>query len=192
MKAVLGRDPRAVLDIGCGTGRLLLGWHAEDAKRRLAGVDINADLIAWDRENLAGVADWRVTTVEPPLPFEDASFDLIQLVSVFTHLPLHIQQMWVGEIRRLLTRGGQAIVTLHGEVYAMVFLQERLRHQFELDGHISITGAAEGSNAFASFHTERFARELFAGFDVAYYERGPRDLFPIATFQDVYVLERSV
>jgi SAM-dependent methyltransferase len=190
MKAILASDPRSILDIGCGTGRLLLGWHAEDATRRLAGVDINASLIAWNRENLGQVADWRVTPVEPPLPFDDGSFDLIQLVSVFTHLPLHIQQMWVSEILRLLRPRGQAIVTLHGEVYALVFLQERLRHQFELDGHISITGAAEGSNAFASFHTERFARELFAAFDVAYYERGPRDLFPIATFQDVYVLTK--
>jgi SAM-dependent methyltransferase len=188
MKAMLRRDPRAVLDIGCGTGRLLLGWHAEDPSRKLAGVDINADLIAWDKANMPNAAEWLVSGLEPPLPFADASFDLIQLVSVFTHLPLHIQQMWVGEIRRLLRPGGQAIVTLHGEVYARVFLDQRLRHQFELDGHVSIAGGTLGSNAFASFHDERFARELFGGFDVICYPRGPRDLFGIATFQDVYVL----
>lgn len=188
MKAILRRDPRDILDIGCGTGRLLAGWWADDPSRHLAGVDINEDLIRWDKENLAQVADWRVCALEPPLPFGDAGFDLIQLISVFTHLPLHVQRLWVEEIRRLLRPGAHAIITLHGEVYARLLLDDTLRQQFALDGHVSVAGAAEGANAFASFHTERFARELFRGFDVTFYERGPRDLFPIASLQDVYVL----
>lgn len=188
MKAIVHGNPRDILDIGCGTGRLLLGWSAEDPSRHLAGVDINADLIRWNRENLADVADWRVSGLEPPLPFADHSFDLIQLVSVFTHLPLHRQRAWVEEVRRLLRPRGQAIITLHGEVYAALLLDDVVRHQFELDGHMSIAGAAEGANAFASFHMPWFARELFRGFDVTFYERGPRNLFPIATVQDVYVL----
>ena len=188
MKSILNRDPRDILDIGCGTGRMLLGWHADDPARHLTGVDINADLIRWDRENLPQVADWRVSAIEPPLPFADASFDLIQLISVFTHLPLPLQRAWVEEIRRLLRPGGSAVITLHGEVYATLLLDDVLRHQFALDGHVSVAGAAAGANAFASFHTERFARELFHGFDVAFYERGPRDRFQIATVQDVYVL----
>lgn len=188
MKAIVPGDPRDILDIGCGTGRLLLGWWADDPSRHLAGVDINADLIRWNRENLGDVADWRVSALDPPLPFADRSFDLIQLVSVFTHLPLHRQRVWIEEVRRLLRPGGRAIITLHGEVYAALLLDNTVRHQFELDGHLSIAGAAEGANAFASFHLPRFARELFDGFDVTFYERGPRNLFPIATVQDVYVL----
>lgn len=192
MKAILKRDPRDVLDIGCGTGRLLIGWWADDPSRHLAGVDINPDLIRWDRDNLGLIADWRVCDLEPPLPFPDRSFDLIQLVSVFTHLPLHRQRAWVEEIRRLLRKGGDAIVTLHGEVYAELLLEDRLRHQFELDGHMSVAGAAEGANAFASFHMPGFARELFHGFGVTFYERGPRNLFPIASLQDVYVLRQQL
>lgn len=191
MKAIVPPDPRDILDIGCGTGRLLLGWWSEDPSRHLAGVDINTDLIRWNRENLPEVADWRVSALEPPLPFADRSFDLIQLVSVFTHLPLERQRAWIDEVRRLLRPDGRALITLHGEVYAALLLDATLRHQFELDGHLSIAGAAEGANAFASFHMPWFARELFRGFDVTFYERGPRDLFPIATVQDVYVLRLS-
>lgn len=190
MKSMLHFDPRAILDIGCGTGRMLVGWWGEDQNRRLAGVDINPDLIRWDRENLPRVADWQVCGMEPPLAFPDGSFDLIQLVSVFTHLTLPRQRAWVEEIRRLLRPDGAAVVTLHGEIYAALLLDDTLRQQFELDGHVSVARGAEGANAFGSFHTPRFARELFHDFEVAFYERGPRDRFPIASLQDVYVLRK--
>ena len=188
MKALVRRDPRDVLDIGCGTGRMLIGWWADDRTRRLAGTDINADLIRWNQANLGDVADWRVCGLEPPLPYPDKSFDLIQLISVLTHLPLIRQRAWVAEVRRLMRPGGAAVITLHGELYARLLLDDVLRQQFELDGHLSVAGAAEGANAFASFHAPWFARELFRDFQVEFHERGPRNLFAIASFQDVYVL----
>ena len=169
---------------------MLLGWWADDGTRRLAGTDINPDLIEWNRRHLPDVADWSVNGIDPPLPFADDSFDCVQLISVFTHLPLHRQRAWTAEVRRLLRRGGSAIVTLHGAIYARLLLDDALRHQLELDGHLSVAGAAEGANAFSAFHTERFARELFEGFAVTFYERGPRNLFPIASLQDVYVLKK--
>ena len=190
MKAILPADPRDVLDIGCGTARMLVGWYADNPARHLAGVDINPDLIAWNQQHLPTVATWHVSAIEPPLPFADTSFDLVQLISVFTHLPLHLQRAWIDEIRRLLRPDGHAVVTLHGEIYAALMLDERLQHQLELDGHLSIAGAAEGANAFASFHMPWFAHELFRDFGVTFYERGPKNLFPIASLQDVYVLNR--
>jgi SAM-dependent methyltransferase len=186
MKALLGRDPRSVLDIGCGTGRLLIGWHADDPTRRLAGVDINPDLIGWNQQNLSGVADWSVCALSPPLRFPDASFDLIQMISVLTHLPLDRQREWIAEVRRLLRPGGQAVITLHGELYARLLLEGDLRAAYDRDGHVAVAGAAEGANAFASFHQPAFARELLGGAE--FHERGPRNLFPIASLQDVYVV----
>ena len=191
MQAILDRQPHDILDIGCGTGRLLLGWWAQDGARHLAGVDVNRDLIRWNTENLGDIADWSVCELDPPLPFQDRSFDLIQLVSVFTHLTLTRQRAWIREVQRLLRPDGVAIITLHGELYAKLLLDERLRHQFELDGHLSVAGASEGANAFASFHMPWFARELFNDFDVTFYERGPRNLFALAALQDVYVLRRE-
>lgn len=188
LHSVLQMNPRSVLDIGCGTGRLLIGWHAEDPTRRLAGVDINADLIVWNQENLPGVAEWSVGPLSPPLPFADASFDVIQMISVLTHLPLDRQREWVGEVRRLLRPGGAAVITLHGEIYARLLLNDELRDAYERDGHVAVAAAAEGANAFASFHKPEFARELLGASE--FFERGPRDLFPIASLQDVYVVRK--
>lgn len=191
-----GCDPSAVtsvLDIGCGTGRLLVGWHADDPSRTLAGVDLNGELIAWNQQHLGGVADWRVSEVLPPLPFADATFDVIQLVSVFTHLPLDVQSQWLIELRRLLRPGGAVWVSLHGDLYARAMLDETLRRQFANIGYVEVAGGQAGENAFSTFHSPDFARRLFADFPSVFrFPRGnpegrPR-LYPAAALQDVYVL----
>lgn len=173
----------SVLDIGCGTGRLLMGWHC--AGRTIAGVDINAELIAWAKANLPGT--WAVCELLPPLAFEDAQFDLIQLASVFTHLPLDHQKPWIDEIRRLLKPRGILVITLHGAIYRRVFAQQ--------GDYSELPTGAVGSNAFATFHTPDFAESLFGGFErLGWFERGhdagPPTLFPIAALQDVYVFRK--
>ncbi|HEY3348649.1 MAG TPA: class I SAM-dependent methyltransferase [Thermoanaerobaculia bacterium] len=194
-----GADParvRSILDIGCGTGRLLAGWHADDPLRRLVGTDLNRDLIAWARTHLASVAAWEVNGLHPPLPHPDGAFDLVVLSSVLTHLSLDNQKAWVAEMRRLLAPGGHALVTLHGSVYAEVLLREpAAAERFRSTGYAELAGAAEGANGYTSFHTEAFARSLFADFArVAFFPRGVTGgvahEFPIASLQDVYALAR--
>jgi SAM-dependent methyltransferase len=194
-----GADPgrvRTVLDIGCGTGRLLVGWHVDDPGRRLVGTDLNRDLIAWGRANLGFVATWEVNGLQPPLPYPDVSFDLVVLASVFTHLSLENQKAWLGEIRRLLAPAGHALVTLHGSIYADVVLSEpAAAARFRATGYAEVVGASEGANGYTTFHTEEFARGLFSGFSrAAFFPRGVTgDVaheFPVASLQDVFVLSR--
>jgi SAM-dependent methyltransferase len=197
--AAAGADParvRSALDIGCGTGRLLAGWHADDPGRRLVGTDLNAELIAWARAHLGAVAAWEVNGLHPRLPHADGAFDLVVLSSVLTHLSLENQKAWIAEIHRLLAPGGRALVTLHGQVYADIFLREpAAAERFRATGYGELAGAAEGANGYTSFHTEAFARGLFADFArVAFFPRGVTGAvaheFPIASLQDVYVLAR--
>ena len=174
---------KSILDIGCGTGRLLMGWHCADKSRRIAGVDINAQLIGWARANLPG--EWSVCDVLPPL--EQQGFDLVQLVSVFTHLPLEHQRRWVEEIRRVLHPRGLVVITLHGEIYKRIFGQS--------GEYSELPTGAIGSNSFATFHTRAFAEELFGGFELlGYFERGhdaePATTFHIGSLQDVYVFRK--
>lgn len=185
---------RNILDFGCGTGRLLAGWHCDDRSRTLVGVDVNEDLIRWNRSNLPGLARWEVAAPRPPLPISDRGFDFVQIVSVFTHLPLESQTAWLTEIRRLLAPGGVLLVTLHGDLYGQLVLDPPSRDEFELAGYVERAGGPEGSNTFATFHSPAYARELFRSFEVlAHFPRGnppgrvPRT-FPIASLQDVYVL----
>jgi SAM-dependent methyltransferase len=194
LAAAGARPPRDVLDVGCGTGRLLLGWHLDDPARRLVGVDVNRALIAWNRENLPDVARWETGRLDPPLDHPDASFDLVQLVSVLTHLPLELQREWLGEVRRLLRPGGVALVTLHGPTYERLVLSEAERKAFRREGYVEVRGGTEGTSAFATFHSPDFARGLFPAFArVARFPRGsagegPPTHFPIASLQDVYLL----
>lgn len=194
--ALLGREVRAirdVVDIGCGTGRLLAGWHCDDPTRRLVGADINPELIAWNRANLPDVAEWHVSQLEPPLPLDNASFDLVIFASVFTHLAMERQRAWVRETLRLLRKGGTAMITLHGDTYAELLLDDATRERLRAVGHLEIAAAAEGANAYHTFHTNEFARELFGEFaKVRMYPRGDvhRGLFPIASLQDVWVLRQ--
>jgi SAM-dependent methyltransferase len=187
---------RSVLDIGCGTGRLLVGWHVDDRGRRLVGTDLNPDLIGWARAHLGPVAAWEVNGLHPPLPHPDGAFDLVVLSSVLTHLSLENQRAWLAEVRRLLAPGGHALVTLHGQVYADVFLGEpAAAARFRETGYGEAAGAAEGANGYTSFHSEAFARGLFSGFARAtFFPRGVAGAvartFPIASLQDAWVLAR--
>ena len=186
---------RSVLDIGCGTGRLLAGWHADDPSRRLVGTDLNPDVIAWTRANLGRVAAWEVNGLEPPLEHPDGAFDLVLLSSVLTHLSLAKQRAWLAEVRRLLTPEGRALVTLHGTIYASILLHGDDAVRWAATGYGEVAGAAEGANAYTSFHSQAFARSLFADFSsVAFFPRGSADgaprRFPVASLQDVYVLTR--
>ncbi|HEX7155488.1 MAG TPA: class I SAM-dependent methyltransferase [Thermoanaerobaculia bacterium] len=192
----IAETPRAILDLGCGTGRLLAGWHSDDPSRRLAGVDINAELIGWNAAHLANVAEWRVCGLWPPLDFPDGSFDLIQVISVLTHLPLDCQRAWVAEIRRLLRPGGAAMITLHGEMYSPLLLDPSSQELFATTGYVEMAGAAEGANAYSTFHAPTFARGLFAAFDeITWFPRGSDSgvlrWFPVGSLQDVYVLRKA-
>jgi SAM-dependent methyltransferase len=127
------------------------------------------------------------------LPYPDRRFDLVSAVSVFTHLAYETQRLWVRELARILKPGGSLLLTLHGKPYVRLFLPERIE-EFERSGHIE-TGGVEGANAFASFHGEGAVGELFPGFErIGYFPAGridgKRALFPLAAFQDVYVLRR--
>jgi SAM-dependent methyltransferase len=193
------RGDRRVLDFGCGSGRLLVGWHALGRGDALSGCDINGDLIDWARTNLPPAIEVRATQPQPPLPYADAAFDTVLAVSVFTHLSLASQRQWVAELRRIVRPGGELLVTLHGDSYVPHIFPGRPEVSEELRrrGHVVTPIGAEGSNQFASLHTRGFARRLFEGFTLAGFfpngRLGGRRLpYPTTSIlQDVYVFRRS-
>lgn len=194
-----GVDPEAltsILDIGCGTGRLLTGWHASGRKRRLVGGDINDILIGWCNQHLPHVAEWSVTPSLPPLAYDDQSFDLVILASVFTHLPLDWQRAWIRELQRLVSPGGAVVLTLHGTPYHHLLLDVTQRAMFDREGYVERRAGDPGANSFGTFHSPAFAEELVRPFEVlrrypsGVGASGVASWFPIAAWQDVYVLRR--
>ena len=114
-----GREPSelgAVLDFGCGCGRVLRHWHGVEGPE-IHGSDYNPDLIDWVREGLPFVHP-NVNGLAPPTAYEDEKFDLIYALSVFTHLDRELQDAWIVEFRRILRPGGLLIVSVLGESMA--------------------------------------------------------------------------
>src|SRR5437764_210623 len=105
-----------VLDFGCGCGRFLAGWVMRSSPMRLRGCDYNPTLVQWCNEHIPGV-EVRVNKLGEKIPFPDSSFDLVYLLSVFTHLTVAEQKRLIGEFRRILRPGGYVYVTFHGEYF---------------------------------------------------------------------------
>jgi SAM-dependent methyltransferase len=109
----LDRDA-SVMDWGCASGRVLRCFAKEAEHGEFWGVDQYGAAIAWSKENLSPPFKFLTCTAYPHLPFEDHKFNLIYGLSVFTHV-LHLMDMWIMELRRILVPGGYALFTIHDE-----------------------------------------------------------------------------
>jgi SAM-dependent methyltransferase len=104
---------RAVLDFGCGSGRVLPHVAALAREARCFGCDVDRGAIAWCARHRPELS-WAVSGSEPGLPFEAESFDLVYSISVFSHLDEALQDRWLEELRRILVPGGVALLSVHG------------------------------------------------------------------------------
>ena len=107
-----------ILDFGCGCGRivagLLFGQLVDEHATEIHGCDVDAEAVAWCERHLRP-ARFAVNGFAPPLPYEDAHFDVLYSSSIFTHLPEAQGDAWLREIERVLAPGGHALVTVAGE-----------------------------------------------------------------------------
>ena len=106
-------DLSAVLDWGCGCSRVMRHWAGLFGSIAFSGTDIDDVMITWDKANVSGVR-FAVNGAQPPLPTDDAEFDLVYGASVFTHLDEPMQQMWLAELQRVLKPGGILLLSTHG------------------------------------------------------------------------------
>jgi len=184
---------QSLLDFGCGSGRLLVGWHLLAPHIELNGCDFNPKLLDWVQQNLSNQAHCVKNNLTPPLPYADNKFDLIYLISVFTHLSLAVQKEWIQEFSRVLKVGGHILITLHGEIYVRNgFWQEPDKIQQFLDTGFAESGSDDGSNYYASHHSIDFIKRMMQGFElVGYFPNGnitgQRTLFQTAQSQDIYI-----
>jgi SAM-dependent methyltransferase len=189
----------SLLDFGCGSGRYLTGWHLVAPLMTLYGCDLNAILMSWAQKNLPNQIKCLRSNLMPPLPYHNNQFDLIYLISVFTHLSLKAQKIWIQELKRILKKGGYILLTLHGELYvrnnfwkAPQNVEEFLSRGFTENG----ASSDEGANHYGTYHAPEFTEKLFDEFQlVGYFPNGRidnhRTLFQIAQSQDVYVFKNG-
>ena len=103
------RVPGAILDIGCGTGRLLRAAQQRFHSARLEGVDAAAGMVSHANSLLPQGSPVHIqqATAED-LPFPDHVFDLVFSTMTFHHWA--DQARGAAEIRRVLAPGGRWIL----------------------------------------------------------------------------------
>ena len=110
---------RRVLDVGCGTGRLLAALVSE-AHAKAWGIDESAEMVAVARETLPAGVGVRRGSAER-LPFRDGWFDRVTM-SLVLHLVDRPQAL--SEARRVVPNDGRiAISTFHPDHFETYWLQ---------------------------------------------------------------------
>jgi SAM-dependent methyltransferase len=98
-------EPSAVLDVGCGSGRLLRAAHVRWPGARLFGVDPSAGMVEAGRRLTP--AELHITGAES-IPLADASVDLAFSTIAFHHWA--DQGRGLREIARVLRPGGHFVL----------------------------------------------------------------------------------
>ena len=179
-------DARAILDFGCGCGRVVRNWRGVSGT--VAGSDLSGEAIEWCRDNL-GFARFETNALAPPLAFENESFDVVYALSVFTHLPEAMQLDWIDELARVTEPGAHVILTTHGERY-----RERLdddeRRRYARGELVVRWAEVPGTNLCTTFHPPSWVRERLVprGFEeVAFVAEGATG----NPYQDLFLLRRT-
>jgi ubiquinone/menaquinone biosynthesis C-methylase UbiE len=176
----------AILDFGCGVGRVIRQWKTLRGPE-VYGTDYNPALIEWCQKHLP-FAHFQCNTLAAKLSYEDKKFDFIYALSVFTHLSEEFAQAWLKELCRVLKPGGYLYVTTHGAHY---FATRTPEEQAKLArGELVIIAADHaGSNACAVFHPQAYVRENWTGqFTVVDFMPGREGL---AAEQDAWLLKKA-
>jgi SAM-dependent methyltransferase len=118
------RRVRRLLDWGCGCGRVtgLLLKYFDGAE--VHGCDIDRETIEWCSENFPR-GHFSTVGTSPPTEYPNDFFDAVVACSVLTHLTQEKQQEWLGELRRIITPGGLAALSVNGEFLARAYENPR-------------------------------------------------------------------
>jgi SAM-dependent methyltransferase len=163
---------KRVLEYGCGGGSDTVSFVRRGNSVTYADVvpmNVEATFRRLTALKYDGVTEGRTLLVGAPLPFADASFDVISAHGVLHHIPDPLPML--REMRRVLKPGGLLYVMLYTEGYFKE-LQPRIA-QLQRDKHLSFEEAAgwctdaEGV-PWSMFYTENQGRVLLesAGFRV--------------------------
>lgn len=155
-----------VLDFGCGCGRTLIPLALRAGRpASIHGVDIDAESVNWLATHYPQLGSVRVNPTWPAMPHEDARFDLLYAISVFTHLPEAMEHAWLADIARVLKRGGYALLTVHGEAFFGA-IAGRAAHQVQREGfaYVAEDTATDGLPEFYknSYHTAAYIQKQWS------------------------------
>jgi SAM-dependent methyltransferase len=170
----------AILDFGCGCGRILRHW-AELPRTRVFGCDIDPRMVQWCQENLS-VAEVAHKDLVPPLRYADSSFDLVYAFSVFTHLDVELQHAWMQDLLRVLRPNGLLLISTLGDYYLSLRRLTGSEEEAFCRGEVVVLyQQSAGSSLCSAYHPPEYVREsLGADFELVTFrpaaDEGKHDL----------------
>jgi SAM-dependent methyltransferase len=157
-------DASAVLDFGCGCGRLTRHW-ADVGGPTICACDPNPALLRWTASNLPFVSA-TLSGDRPPLPYGDSTFDFVYALSVFTHLPELQALPWVSELRRVTKPGGLLLFTTAGEAYSDRLTKPDAARYASGEAVVQFDSAS-GTNLCIVYHPPAYVRSrMLDGFEL--------------------------
>jgi SAM-dependent methyltransferase len=152
----------ALLDWGCGCGRVLRHW-SELPRTRVVGCDINPKMVEWCNAHLP-FAEAAVNGLSPPLPYGHDTFELVYAFSVMTHLSEELQHAWMRECSRVLKPGGYLLFSTLGEYYvSRNRLTDEERRSFESGNLVVLYESSAGTSLCSAYHPAEYVRRKLAG-----------------------------
>lgn len=125
------------LDFGCSSGRnLAVLRRAYKNELELFGSDPARPSIEWLNRNLVGVQAI-VNAQMPPIPFSDASFDIIVAKSIWTHFSPEAARSWFAEMLRIMAPGAHFLFSTHGphDIASRIIYDNPRPHYERFAGH---------------------------------------------------------
>jgi len=129
-----------VLDIGCGTfPHFLMNTHFKEKY----GVDSS---LSKKIRDMKGIKLYSTHIEKKKLPFDDKFFDVVVMLAVFEHIELQNIPFLLHEVKRILKKGGQFIITTPSSlsVWPLQVLSRT--------GFISIVEIEDHKHALEKFH----------------------------------------
>ncbi len=115
---VIDADPRRILDMPCGHGRVLRALKARFEDAEIVACDILEDGVDFCAETFGAVP---VYAPDDPRELEiSGTFDLIWVGSLLTHFPADRWIAFMDLFESLLAKGGTLVLTTHGRHVAQV------------------------------------------------------------------------
>ena len=167
-----------ILDIGCGAGRLPIGFIASEIKvGRYSGVDINPNAIQWCKKYITKKSpnftfhlihaghkkynpDGKVMDETFALPFKDRSFDVIYLYGIFAVMDQNDTSVYCKEFNRLLREGGNIFLTAFIEENVCSYLENPEEYPIPIEGPLNAARYSK-ENFYSIVQSAGFKVEAF-------------------------------
>jgi ubiquinone/menaquinone biosynthesis C-methylase UbiE len=143
-------QPAAILDVGCGTGRLLRLAEGQFPRAKLVGVDAATEMVRQAAASITsgGAIRFQQATAEE-LPFPNGQFDLIFSTLTFHHW--RDQGKGIAEVARVLAPNGRWLLADFMATGLVSYVRRLLRlTQFPEQAQLEIMLAGAGLAAVTS------------------------------------------